>query len=85
MTVIKFLSKIKRIVVDDAVLGVNGSKVFLKAEADKKNNFSLTVFSKKFDVKDAVKLLQTNLVVPNGSDMLVFFKDIKGDFDFPLT
>ena len=81
----KVFIKDKKIVVDDAVLGVNGSKVFLKAEADKKNNFSLTVFSKKFDVKDAVKLLQTNLVVPNGSDMLVFFKDIKGDFDFSVN
>lgn len=81
----KVFIKDKKIVVDNAVLGVNGSKVFLKAEADKKNNFSLTVFSKKFDVKDAVKLLQTNLVVPNGSDMLVFFKDIKGDFDFSVN
>lgn len=81
----KVFIKDKKIVVDDAVLGVNGSKVFLKAEADKKNNFSLTVFSKKFDVKDAVKLLQTNLVVPNGSDMLVFFKDIKGNFDFSVN
>ncbi len=81
----KVFIKDKKIVVDDAVLGVNGSKVFLKAEADKKNNFSLTVFSKKFDVKDAVKLLKTNLVVPNGSDMLVFFKDIKGNFDFSVN
>lgn len=29
--------------------------------------------------------MQTNLVVPNGSDMLVFFKDIKGDFDFSVN
>lgn len=46
MTVIKFLSKIKRIVVDDAVLGVNGSKVFLKAEADKKIILALQYFLK---------------------------------------
>lgn len=73
-----------KLFVDAARLGLNNSGVFIDMVSDEKNNFELSVYSHKFDVKNAVELLETNLVVPNGAEMLAFFKDIKGDFDFKI-
>lgn len=81
----KVFIKDKKLFIDNSVLSVNGSNVFVSATADQKNNFNLTVFSKKFDVKNVVELLESNLLVPNGDEMLIFFKNIKGDFDFDVN
>lgn len=81
----KVYIKDKKLYIDDGVLSVNNSNVFIKSVSDEKNRFDMTVFSNKFDVKNAVELLETNLVVPNGAEMLAFFKDIKGDFNFKIN
>lgn len=74
--------KDKKLIFDNALLTVNRSKIYLDAVSDQKNNFDLTVKARDFDVKSAVNLLNSNLVIPNGSDMLAFFKDISGTFNF---
>lgn len=66
-------------------LGINNSDIIINAAADKKNNFDMFLISKNFDVKNAVELLESNLVVPNGNEMLIFFKNINGDFDFNIN
>lgn len=77
--------KDRKLVLDKAILAVNNSKVFIDAFADQQNNFDLKVYSNNFDVKNVVELLNTNLVIPNGAEMLAFFKDIKGNFDFKIN
>lgn len=77
--------KNKKLFIDDCTLKINNSNVKIKSISDEKNNFDLTVFSNKFDVKNVVELINTNFVIPNGSEMLAFFKDIKGDFDFKIN
>ncbi len=74
-----------KLLIDKALLAVNDSKVYIDAYADRDNNVGLTVYSKSFDVKNAVELLESNLVIPNGSEMLAFFKDFKGSFDFKIS
>lgn len=71
-----------KIFIDKAKLGINRSSVYINAFADQKNNFDLSVYSNKFDIKNVVELLKTDLVIPNGEEMLMFFKDISGNFDF---
>lgn len=74
-----------KLILDKAILAVNNSKVFIDAVADQQNNFDLKVYSNNFDVKNVVELLNTNLVIPNGAEMLAYFKDIKGNFDFKIN
>lgn len=75
----------RKLYIDNGVLGINNSKISINSVSDDNGNYDLTVFSKKFDVKNAVELLESNLIVPNGKEMLVFFKDITGDFDFKVN
>lgn len=77
--------KDRKLFIKDCLFSINNSKIFINAVADEKNNFDLSVSSKKFDVKNAVNLINSNLVIPNGNEMLVFFKNIKGDFDFNIN
>lgn len=77
--------KNRKLFIDTGILSVNNSKVFINSVSDEKGKFGLEVYSNKFDVKNAVELLETNLVVPNGNEMLVFFKDIKGSFNFKIN
>ena len=77
--------KDKKLLIEKALLGINDSKVYIDAYADRDNNVGMTVYSKTFAVKNAVELLESDLVVPNGSEMLSFFKDMKGSFDFKIS
>lgn len=77
--------KDKKLILDNALLTVNRSKIYLDSVSDEKNRFDLTVKSRNFDVKSAVNLLNSNLIIPNGSEMLAFFKDINGSFNFYLN
>ena len=63
-------------------LFINNSKVFFDLEADKKQNFDVLVYSNKFLIKDIIELLQTNIIANNINDILVFFNNLKGDFNF---
>lgn len=73
-----------KLYVDKGLLGINDSSVFIDAESDENANFELLVYSHDFDLKDAAELLETNIVIPNGEEMLSYFKDINGKFDFNI-
>ena len=77
--------KDRKLIIDKALLGINDSRVYIDAYADKDNNVSLTVYSKDFSVKNAAELLESNIVVPNGAEMLSFFKDFNGSFNFKIN
>ena len=77
--------KDRKLFINKSTLSVNKSKVFINATSDEDNNFDLTVYSKDFDVKNVVQLLETNLVIPNGKEMLSFFKDIDGSFNLVVN
>lgn len=73
-----------KLVIDKADLNVNNSRMFIDATADEKNNFNLNIYSPKFDIKNIVGLLKTNMLIPNGNEMMSFFQDIHGNFDFDI-
>lgn len=80
----KVYIKDHKLFIDKANLAINNSKVFIDAVSDQKNQFKAGVYANKFDVKNVVELLETDIVVPNGGEMLAFFKDINGNFDFRI-
>lgn len=74
----------KAIYVEDCPLIINNSKMFFNADADKKKNFHIEIFTKNFDIQDVIKLMQTQIVENNLDDVLQYFENIKGRFDFDL-
>lgn len=81
----KVIIKEKHLYVKDCVLGVNKSDVHINGEASKKDGFKINLSSKKFKVDDVIDIVDSNLVISNGSEMLSYFKDLGGNFDFDIT
>lgn len=64
-----------RFIVDKSMVKVNG---FI----DDKNNFKINVSSDKFNIQNVKNILDSNLIIPNGKEVLACFKDLNGDFNF---
>lgn len=74
-----------KLFVQDCFLNINNSKIFINSVSDQQNRFDISVSSNNFDVKNIVKLVESNMIVPNGKEMLSFFKDINGNFNFKIN
>lgn len=76
--------KNKKIFVKNCIFNINKSQIGLHAEADKKNNFNIEVNSEKFGINDVVELIDTNIIENNLNEVLAYFKDLDGNFDFRI-
>lgn len=81
----KVIIKEKQLLINDCIFNVNKSDVHINATASKKDGFTFNVSSKKFNVDDIIAIVGSNLIINNGSEILSFFDDIKGNFDFDIT
>lgn len=73
-----------KIYLDEFLFFVNRSPLFVRAVADEHKHYDITVHSPKFELKNIVNLINSNLIVKNGSLMLSSFKDIDGKFKFRI-
>lgn len=80
----KVVIKNKHIYVNDCILDINKSNVHINASASKKDGFDVKLSSKKFNVTDVIDIVDSNIIINNGSEMLAFFKDMGGDFNFDV-
>ncbi len=80
----KVFIKEKKLYVKDCVFNINKSDVHINAAASKKDGFKLNLTSKKFNIDDIIAIAGSNLLISNGSEILSYFKDIKGNFDFDI-
>lgn len=71
-----------KLVINRCNLRLNESVVNINAMMDKKNRFDINVFSKNFKVENVIDIIESNILIPNGSELLGMFSDIKGLFDF---
>lgn len=76
--------KDKQLNVNDCVLDINDSNVHINASASRKQGVNIELASKKFKVSDVIDIVDSNILINNGSEMLAFFKDMNGDFDFNI-
>ena len=60
---------------------INKSHVAINAYADNKKNHYLEVSTKNFDIKDVIDIVESNLIISNGSTLLESLKDMSGSFD----
>ena len=49
----------------------------INAEGSNEKGLDLNVSSKKFKIEDVTDLIETDLVIPNGSEILSFFNNLK--------
>ena len=64
---------------------INNSKVRINYVGAQDNTFELNLNSDKFHIKDIVDLVETNLLIPNGKELLSMFNNIDGSFDFKIN
>lgn len=74
-----------RLNIDNCTFDINNSRIYINGFADKENKVNLNITSHNFNIANGVRLLESNLVVPNGREMLSFFKEIKGKLDFQVN
>lgn len=80
----KVLIANKHLYINDCIFKINNSNVHINAEGSNEKGLSTKISSRKFKVEDVVDLIDTDLVIPNGSEILSFFNNLGGDFDFDI-
>ncbi len=81
----KVLIANKHLYINDCIFKINNSNVHINAEGSNEKGLSANVSSEKFKVEDVTGLLETDLVIPNSSEILSFFNNLGGDFDFDIN
>ena len=81
----KVFIKEKHLYVKDCIFNVNKSDVHINAEASRKTGMKLNLSAKKFNVDDIIAIAGSNLLINNGSEIISYFKDINGSFDFDIN
>ena len=76
--------KNKVLYIDKCMLTLNKSKIYFNAYAARKKNSYLEVFTDKILVGDLLELVNSQIIENNLNEPLVFFKDLKGDFNFKI-
>ncbi len=80
----KVVIKNKHLYINDCLFDVNKSTVHINAEGSKQKGLALNFSSQKFAIEDVTDILGTDLIIANGSEMLSYFKNLKGSFDFDI-
>ncbi|MBQ9688719.1 hypothetical protein IJV79_03675, partial [bacterium] len=81
----KVYIKDKRLVVDNVEIFFEKSKLFFNAILNQDNSYSASVGARNFKVNDVVALINSKLLDEKTSEMLAYFSDIDGSFDFKVS
>ncbi len=79
----KVYTKDRKLIIDNCPLYIDKSKILLNLELGEKQRYA-SAKSEKFNANTLVSLLKNNFILPNGEEMLSYFKDISGNFDFNI-
>lgn len=80
-----YIENKEKVVIDNSKIKVNDSNIFLKGKVDSKANYDIKLTSKNFEIPAVIELLDSQILENNLTEQLVYFKDIKGDFDFDIN
>ena len=72
----------KKLYLDENIITFNKSKLHIKGNIVDDKKFNIDIFANDFSISNIVALIESNIVIPNGAEMLTYFDDIHGDFDF---
>lgn len=81
----KVVIKKKHLYINDCLFDVNKSTVHINAEGTRQKGLELNLSANNFAIEDVTDIVATDLIIANGSEILSFFKDLKGSFDFNIN
>ena len=70
---------------DTCPVSLNNSNVFINLQAKRDRTFNMEVFSKNFNLNDIIDFLHTQIIENNVDEVLSYFSDIRGNFDFKIS
>ena len=73
----RFYTKNKRLIINDCPLKINNSDIHIKSLMSK-DRFGVLVESDNFQLKDGADILSTNLIIPNGKEIMAEILNPKG-------
>lgn len=68
--------------VDNFPIEIDKSKIVVSAFASRKAGMNIDISSKNFSARDVANIVTSNLVIPNGKELLAPICDVKGSVDF---
>ncbi len=78
----KVYIKDKQLHIDKNFIFFNKSKLNIQGRVKDDKDFGINVSARDFDISNVVALIESNMVIQNGAEMLTYFDNIDGDFDF---
>lgn len=72
------------LIIKNSEIFVNNYKILFNANVDSKSNFKVSLTSKRFSIPYVIQILNSQLIENDLQEMLAYFKDIHGDFDFDI-
>lgn len=70
--------------VDSFPIEVDKSKIVIDAFASRKTGMEINISSKNFKARDIYNMLTSNIIIPNGKELLAPIVDVNGSVDFNL-
>ena len=70
--------------IKDFPIEIEKSKIVINAKMTNKGNFGINVSAKNFSARDVSDIVNSNLVVANGSQILEHIKDVNGTVNFDV-
>lgn len=74
----------QKLIIKNSPLKIENANVLFNGEIDSKN-YDLHFKSQNFRIKDAVSIMNSQIVKNNLNDYLVYFENLDGDFDFDVN
>ena len=71
--------------IDKFPIEIDKSKIIIDAFASRETGYNLNIASKNFSAKDIYDIISSNIIMPNGKEMLAPICDVKGSVDFNLN
>lgn len=70
--------------VDKFPIEIDRSNVIIDAFASRKTGMEINIASKNFSARDIFNIVTSNIIIPNGKELLAPIQDVKGSVDFNL-
>ena len=71
--------------IDKFPIEIDRSDVVIDAFAARKKGYELNISSKNFSARDIYNIASSNIIIPNGKELLAPICDVKGSVDFNLN
>ena len=71
--------------IDKFPIEIDRSTVVIDAFAARKKGYELNISSKNFSARDIYNIASSNIIIPNGKELLAPICDVKGSVDFNLN